>query len=337
MSEISEIIIRDNHAPEFASARAGFGRGLVRAGSENEKVVALAADLAESIQFQNFADKFPRRFAEIGIAEQNMIGVAAGMAHAGMIPFAGSYAAFSPGRNWEQIRTMVALNNLPVKIVGSHAGINVGEDGATHQALEDIALMRVLPNMIVLAPGDAREAEQVAIAISRNSRPVYVRLPRANSELIFGDTHEFKIGRSYLIQEGNGISLFSTGTMLGPTIRAAKILEQLAKIRAEIIHFPTIKPLDVAAVINSAKKTGLVATIEEHQIFAGFGGAVSEILSEKLPTKMLRIGINDQFGQSGKAADLADFYGLTPEKIAAKIAQFLEKNYNDKRKRREEK
>lgn len=308
--------------PNSDSTRAGFGRGLAQAGERNTDVVALTADLAESVQFHHFAERFPERFIEVGIAEQNMVTVASGMAHIGKIPFTGSYAAFSPGRNWEQIRTTIALNNQPVKIVGSHAGLNVGPDGATHQVLEDIALMRTLPNMIVIAPGDAVEAEKVARAVANDSRPTYIRLAREKSPIFSTDDSPFEIGPAYVLREGSDISLLSTGTMTAQVLLAA---DQLARqgVLAEVVHVPTIKPLDEETILKSVRKTGNAVTIEEHQIAGGFGSAIAELLGDQLPTKMKRIGVNDQFGQSGTAAELLDYYGLTADKMVQTITEFL--------------
>ena len=307
---------------EVDSTRAGFGRGLVKAGAANKKVVALTADLAESTQVHLFAEKFSERFIEVGIAEQNLVTVASGMAHVGYIPFASSYAAFSPGRNWEQIKTTIAINDVPVKIIGSHAGLNVGPDGATHQMLEDIALMRTMPNMVVLAPGDAIESEKVAQAMSQDNRPNYVRLARDKSPIFTNDDSPFEVGPAYLLREGYDVSIFATGTMTAQALIAAKNLAK-DNISAEVVHFPTIKPLDEQTLLTSARKTGLVVTIEEHQIHGGFGSLVAEILGENLPTKMKLIGVNDQFGQSGTPAELLDHYGLSADKITQAIKNFL--------------
>lgn len=304
------------------STRAGFGRGLAQAGEDNTNVVALTADLAESVQFHHFAERFPERFIEVGIAEQNLVTVASGVAHIGKIPFTGSYAAFSPGRNWEQIRTTIALNNQPVKIAGSHAGLNVGPDGATHQVLEDIALMRTLPNMVVIAPGDAVEAEKVARTVASDSRPTYVRLAREKSPIFSNNDSPFDIGTAYVLREGSDISLLSTGTMTAQALLAADQLVQRG-VSAEVIHVPTIKPLDDQTILHSVRKTGKVITVEEHQIAGGFGSAIAELLGEQLPTKMKRIGVNDQFGQSGTATELLDHYGLTADKITQAITEFL--------------
>ncbi|MDR1969865.1 MAG: transketolase family protein [Candidatus Nomurabacteria bacterium] len=305
------------------ATRTGFGRGLVIAAEQDERIIALAADLTDSVGFGDFATKFPNRFVEIGIAEQNLVTVASGMAYIGKIPFAASYAIFSPGRNWEQIRTTICINNMPVKIVGSHAGINVGPDGATHQMLEDIALMRVLPNMVVIAPGDSLEAEKAAIAMAADPRPNYVRLAREKSQIFSTTDSPFEIGKAYVLRKGSDVSILSTGTMTDQALVAAEQLKQ-KNISAEVIHVPTIKPLDEETILTSARKTGRVITVEEHQIAGGFGSAITELLAEKSPMPVKRIGVNDQFGQSGTAEELLKHYGLTAENIV-KVAKDFSK------------
>ena len=294
-------------AMKFDPTRAGFGRGLKAAGEANEKVVALCADLTESTQMHLFKEAFPKRFIEIGVAEQNLVTVASGMARAGKIPFTSSYAAFSPGRNWEQIRTTVTLNNQPVKIVGSHAGIYTGKDGATHQMLEDIALMRVLPRMVVIAPGDAIEAEKATKAIAENGQPSYIRLAREKTPVFSLEESPFEIGKAYVLKEGTDVLLAGTGTMTYQMLLAAKLLSEEG-INAEVIHVPTIKPLDSETILASAKKTGRVVTAEEAQIIGGFGSAVTELLSEYLPMPVLRIGMKDRFGESGDPKDLFEAF-----------------------------
>jgi transketolase len=302
--------------------RAGFGRGLKLAGEKNEKVVALCADLTESTQVHIFAEAFPERFIQVGIAEQNLAALASGFACAGKIPFASSYAAFNPGRNWEQIKTTIALNEQPVKIVGGHAGIGVGPDGATHQMLEDIALMRVLPNMVVIVPGDSLEAEKATQAIAENGKPCYLRISRPKTPIISTPETEFEIGKAYVLREGYDVSLIGTGTMTYQLLVAANILAEQG-INAEVVHVPTIKPLDNETILNSARKTGRVVTAEEAQIAGGFGGAVAELLIEKMPTPLLRIGINDRFGESGEPAELFEFFGLTGEHVANKVVNYV--------------
>jgi len=310
-------------AMKMDPTRAGFGRGLKAAGEANEAVVALCADLTESTQMHLFRDAFPKRFVEMGIAEQNLVTVASGMARAGKIPFTSSYAAFSPGRNWEQIRTTVSLNNMPVKIVGSHAGIFTGKDGATHQMLEDIALMRVLPNMVVIAPGDAIEAEKATKAIAENGLPSYIRLAREKTPVFSLDESPFEIGKAYVLKEGTDVALMGTGTMTYQLLVAAKVLAENG-INAEVVHVPTIKPLDEETILASAKKTGRVVTAEEAQIAGGFGSAIAELLSDKLPMPVKRFGMQDRFGESGDPKDLFEAFGLTGEQIAASVKEWCE-------------
>lgn len=302
--------------------RLGFGRGLLAAGLEDDRVVALCADLTESTQVHLFAEKFPDRFIQVGIAEQNLVAVASGIAAAGKIPFASSYAAFNPGRNWEQIKTTVCLNNQPVKIIGCHAGIGVGPDGATHQMLEDVALMRVLPNMIVIAPGDSIEAEKATKAIAFNNKPSYLRLARPKSPVISTNDSPFEVGAAYVLRAGTDVSLLGTGAMTYQLMVASKILAERG-ISAEVVHCPTIKPLDKQVLLDSSRRNGRVVTAEEAQVSGGFGGAVSELLSEELPTPLLRLGVHDRFGESGEPAELFDYFGLTGEHIANKVQEFI--------------
>ncbi|MCA9340152.1 MAG: transketolase family protein [Candidatus Saccharibacteria bacterium] len=302
--------------------RAGFGRGLKAAGEANEKIVALCADLTDSTQMSKFKEAFPNRFVEIGVAEQNLVTVASGMARAGKIPFTSSYAAFSPGRNWEQIRTTACLNDQPVKVVGSHAGVSVGPDGATHQMLEDIALMRVLPNMVVVAPGDSVEAEKATKAIAENGKPSYLRLAREKTPVFSTEESPFEIGKAYVLREGHDVSLLGTGTMTYQLLVAAKELEKHG-VHAEVVHVPTIKPLDEHTILASAKKTGRVVTAEEAQINGGFGAAVAELLSEHLPTPLKRIGMMDRFGESGTPDELLEYFGLTGDKISHTVKEFV--------------
>lgn len=304
--------------------RAGFGRGLKKAGEKNEAVVALCADLTDSTQISLFAKAFPERFIEMGIAEQNLVTVASGLARAGKIPFTSSYAAFSPGRNWEQIRTTITLNDQPVKIIGSHAGVSVGPDGATHQMLEDIALMRVLPNMVVIAPGDSIEAEKATLALAENGKPTYLRLAREKTPIFSTEHAPFEIGKAYKLREGHDVTLLGTGTMTYQLLKAAKMLEEQG-IHAEVVHVPTIKPLDNNTILESVRKTGRVVTAEEAQIAGGFGGAIAELLGEYLPSPLLRLGMKDRFGESGSPAELIKHFGLDSESLARDIKAFVEK------------
>jgi transketolase len=302
--------------------RLGYGRGLKLAGEKDKNIVALCADLTESTQTHLFAESFPDRFIQVGIAEQNLVSVASGLAAVGKIPFAAAYAAFSPGRNWEQIKTTIALNDQPVKIISSHAGVGVGPDGATHQMLEDIAMMRVMPNMIVIAPGDSIEAEKATLAIAGNKKPSYLRLARPKTPVFSTLESPFEIGKAYILRDGRDISLFGTGITTYQLLVAANILAEKG-ISAEVVHVPTIKPIDTEVIIASARRTGRVATAEEAQIVGGLGGAIAEVLGEHLPTPILRIGIEDRYGESGEPDELFDFFGLTGEHMAKKIENFV--------------
>ena len=298
--------------------RKGFGRGLKAAGDANENVVALCADLTDSTQMSLFRDAHPDRFVEIGVAEQNLVTVASGMAAMGKIPFTSSYAAFSPGRNWEQIRTTVCLNEQPVKIVGSHAGISVGPDGATHQMLEDIALMRVLPHMVVVVPGDAIEAEKATRLVAENGQPSYIRLAREATPVFTTDKSPFEIGKAYVLRPGTDITLFGTGTMTYQCLVAARILASDG-IEAEVVHVPTIKPLDDETVLASVRKTGRALSIEEAQIAGGFGSALAELFAAECPVPLHRMGMKDRFGESGSPAELLEHFGLTGKHIAMQV------------------
>lgn len=303
--------------------RAGFGRGLKAAGEKNDQIVALCADLTDSTQMSLFKATFPERFIEIGVAEQNLVTVASGLAHAGKIPFTSSYAAFSPGRNWEQIRTTATLNNVPVKIVGSHAGVSVGPDGATHQMLEDITLMRVLPRMVVLAPGDSIEAEKATQAMAENGQPTYIRLAREKTPVFTTADSPFEIGKAYVLREGSDVALFGTGTMTYQLLAAAKLLAEQG-VEAEVVHVPTVKPLDKDTLLASAKKTGRVVTAEEAQINGGFGSAIAELLSENLPMPVKRLGMQDRFGESGEPNELLEHFELTGATMVPHIKAFIE-------------
>lgn len=303
--------------------RAGFGRGLKAAGEANELIVALCADLTESTQMHLFKEAFPKRFIEVGVAEQNLVTVASGLARAGKIPFTSSYAAFSPGRNWEQIRTTIALNNQPVKIVGSHAGLYTGADGATHQMLEDIALMRVLPNMTVVVPGDSLEAEKATQLIAENGKPTYLRLTREKTPVFTTPDTPFEIGKAYVLREGHDVCLVGTGVMTYQLLVAAKELEKQG-IQAEVVHVPTIKPLDEETILASARKCGRVVTVEEGQVKGGLGGAIAEFLSEVLPMPIKRLGMQDHFGESGKPDELLEHFRLSGLLIAEDIKSFID-------------
>lgn len=304
--------------------RNGFGRGLKAAGEANEKVVALCADLTGSTKIDAFATAFPDRFFQTGIAEQNLVTVSSGFAAQGFIPYCSSYAAFSPGRSWEQIKTTVALNDRPVKIIGSHAGLMTGPDGATHQMLEDVALMRAMPNMVVIVPCDAKEAEKATVAMSEDPRPNYLRLARDSVPTFTTDSTPFEIGKAQVFREGSDVTIIATGVMTYQSLLAAQTLAKDG-ISAEVIHVATIKPLDEAVVLSSAKKTGHVITVEEAQIAGGLGGAVAELLSEKHPTLLRRIGVNDSYGESGNPEELMRAYGLTHTHISLAAHELMTK------------
>lgn len=290
--------------------RAGFGRGLLEAGRHNKNVVALCADLTESTKMDAFAKEFPDRFVEIGVAEQNLVTVAAGMAAMGKIPFTSSYAAFSPGRNWEQIRTTICLNDVNVKVVGSHAGVSVGPDGATHQMLEDIALMRALPNMQVIVPCDSVQAQKATELLAKSNKPAYIRLAREATPIVTTGDTPFTLGKAEVYRQGSDVTIAACGTMVYEALAAA---EKFAKegVEAEVINVAVIKPLDSTTILASVRKTGAIVTAEEAQVTGGLGGAIAEVLAEQHPAPMSRIGVQDEFGQSGKPEELLAHYKLT--------------------------
>ena len=306
----------------FEPIRKGFGKGLVKAGKDNPQVVAACADLTDSTQMGLFKTEFPDRFFEIGVAEQNLVTVGSGLAAMGKIPYVSSYAAFSPGRNWEQIRTTICINDRPVKIVGSHAGVSVGPDGATHQMLEDIALMRVLPNMVVIVPCDSLQAEKATQAMASDSRPNYLRLAREATAIITNEQTPFEIGKSYVYREGTDVTIFACGTLVYESLVAAEILNSDG-ISVEVVNVATIKPLDQETILASVSKTRLVVTVEEAQINGGLGGAISELLSEHLPTRIQRIGMQDRFGESGEPDELIKHFHLDSISIAHSVKELL--------------
>ena len=314
---MSNMYLADNVlSPDVAQEpiRAGFGRGLAASAARDVRVVGACADLTDSTHMGEFAKAFPERFIEIGIAEQNLVTVGSGLASQGKIPFVSSYAAFAPGRCWEQIRTTICLNDQPVKIVGSHAGVSVGPDGATHQMLEDMAIMRVLPNMVVIAPCDSVEAEKATFAMALNERPNYLRLAREKTPIITTRGTPFEIGKAYVYRPGVDISLITTGTM---TYHALVAAEKLAHdgIIAEVVHVPTIKPLDRETILESVRKTKCVVTAEEGQMVGGLGSSITELLSEECPVPVRRIGMKDRFGESGEPNELLIHFGLDANHI----------------------
>ena len=300
------------------SIRKAFGETLAKLGETNSDIVVLDADLACSTQTKIFADKFPDRFFDCGIAEQNMTATAAGLAAAGKIPFISSFAVFATGRNYDQIRNAICYPGFNVKIVGTHCGVTVGEDGATHQALEDISLMRGLPNMTVIAPADCHECREAIKYAAAHKGPVYIRISRCNVPDIFDDNYKFDINKALVVQEGNDVSLFTHGETLAEALNAAEQLKR-HDISVEVINVPVIKPLDKSTIVNSAKKTRFSVVVENHSIYGGLGSAVCEVLSETIGAKVFRIGINDEFGQSGNSDELLKYYGLDSDSLTEKI------------------
>ena len=302
-----------NDDVEQAPIRKGFGEGLLLAGEKDENVVGLCADLTESTQMHLFANKFPERFIQVGVAEQNLVTITSGLAAMGKIPFCSSYAMFSPGRNWEQIRTTITYNDRPVKIAGSHAGISVGPDGGTHQALEDIALMRVMPNIDVISPCDAIEAKKATQALAKTKKPAYLRLAREKTPIVTTEETPFEIGEAeiyWLPDVGLAqIGIIATGSLMYRALLAAKELETEG-IKTKVMNLASIKPIDKDAIITLAKECRAIVTVEEHQIAGGMGSAVAEVLAQNFPVPIEFIGIQDKFGQSGSPDELIEHYGM---------------------------
>jgi transketolase len=316
---------------EEKPTRDGFGEGLVRAAEKDSRIVALCADLTESVRMEEFRTKFPNRFFEVGITEQAMSGVASGMAAMGYIPFIASYAMFSPGRNWEQIRTTIAYNNRPVKVVGAHAGVSVGPDGATHQALEDIALMRVMPNMEIFVPCDAIEARAITEHIATTNKPSYIRLTREKTPLMLQDGYAWNGGKAYIMhipkhkhggQFSLSVGIVACGPVIYEAIKAAKELEKEG-IGVTVVNMPQVKPLDGAFLLRFVKEMKAIVTVEEAQAIGGLGGSIAEFLGEHYPMRITRVGIEDRFGQSGKPQELYEEYGLTSKHIVEKVRSVL--------------
>lgn len=319
MSNLHDIAEGIFEKPVTAATRDGFGEALMQLGESNKDVVVLCADLAESTRTLSFKEKYPERYVELGVAEQNLAAVASGMASYGKIPFITSYSAFNPGRNNEQIRTTIALNDVPVKICGMHAGISVGPDGATHQALEDMALMRVLPNMTVISPCDAIEARKATLEAATLGGPVYLRFGREKTPIMTTDTSPFHIGKANLVWESENpeVAIIATGPLLFQALKAAKALE--GEIKVVVLNVHTIKPLDVEAVVGVAKRAGAVVTVEEHQVMGGMGSTIAECLATHFPVPIGFVGAQDRFGQSGTMDELLAEYGLDATFIAAAV------------------
>ncbi len=304
--------------------RDGYGQGLVIAGEADPNVVVLCADLTESTRSEPFAKKFPERFLEIGVAEQNLAAIAAGLGISGKIPFISSYAVFSPGRNWEQIRTTISYNDSNVKIAGAHAGISVGPDGATHQAVEDIATMRVMANMRVFAPCDVHEARKVTVAAAKVWGPVYMRFAREKTPVVTTEETPFVPGKALVLWTSKKpqVAIIGCGPLLYQSLLAARDLEKEG-IGTMVLDSHTVKPLDEEKIIEAAKKCGAVVTVEEHQVMGGLGGAIAELLAKKLPTPMEFIGLQNTFGESGAPAELIEKYGMGVKDIKAAVKKVL--------------
>ena len=300
------------------SIREAFGKKLVELGSQYPNIVVLDADLSCSTQTKMFAKEYPNRFFNIGIAEQNMISTASGLALTGKIPFAATFAMFATGRTYDQIRTSVCYQKANVKIIGTHGGITVGEDGATHQALEDVSLMRGLPNMTVIVPTDCNECAQVIEFAAKHRGPVYIRLSRNNLPDLYPADYKFNLNKAVVLKEGKDVTIISNGDIMSEVCNAVNMLEEKG-INAELISLPVVKPLDVSTIVESAKKTGLVVTIENHSVCGGIGSAISEALSEVYPTRVVKMGINDTFGQSGTPKDLLKHYELDADSLVNRI------------------
>ncbi len=306
---------------KLVPTRNGFGDGVTEAGKKDKRIVVLSADLTESTRALTFKNAFPDRFIQIGVSEQSMAAIAAGLALEGFVPFIASYACFSPGRNWEQIRLVAAMQNLPIKIMGAHAGVSVGPDGSTHQMLEDIALMRVLPNMTVLAPCDYLETKRAVIASAKLSGPVYVRFARHASPAFTLAKTPFEIGRAEIFREGRDVAIIACGPLVHEALLAAKLLEENG-VSACVMNCHTIKPLDEETIVKAAKKCGRVVTIEEAQTVGGLGGAVAECLGAHAPTPLLRLGMHG-FGTSGEPQELIKYFHLDRKSIAKDVLAFL--------------
>lgn len=315
-----------NLAVEQIPTRKGYGEGLLEAGKLDSQIVALCADLTESTQTHLFAKEFPNRFIQIGVAEQNLATVASGMASMGKIPFITSYAMFSPGRNWEQIRTTICYNDQNVKVIGSHSGVSVGPDGGTHQAIEDIAIMRVIPRMTVVAPCDVIEAKKATLAIAKHKGPVYMRLTREKTPVITTVETEFTLGKANVLVKSDKpqVAIFASGPLVYNALMAARKLKTF-DIDVSVTNVHTIKPLDQETIISEAKLAGKVVTVEEHQVVGGLGSAIAEVLVENYPVPMRFIGVRDLFGQSGSPNELIEYYGMGIDQII-KTVQDLVKN-----------
>lgn len=313
---------------KMLGTRDVYGDVLIELGTENKEIVVLDADLSSSTRTSKFAKKFPDRFFNMGVSEQDMMGTAAGFAAAGKIPFASTFAVFATGRAWEQVRQAICLPRLNVKIVATHAGITVGEDGASHHSTEDIALMRVLPNMTVIVPADGYETMALVRTIAKHKGPVYVRLSRDKFPVLYPESCEFEIGKAKVHSIGEDVNIIACGLMVSVSLEAAEELK-MEGLSIGVINMSTIKPLDNDVILKAVKESGAIVTAEEHSIIGGLGGAVAELISENRPAILKRIGINDRFGMSGRAAELIEHYGLTKDNIKKTVYHVMEKRRSE--------
>jgi transketolase len=316
--------IQGKETERKVATRDAYGETLLELGRERKEIVVLDADLSGSTKTKKFAKEFPDRFFNIGVSEQDLIGTASGLSLAGKLPFASTFAVFETGRAWEQIRQTVCYSHLNVKLVATHSGITVGEDGASHQAVEDVALMRVLPNMTVIVPADGSETKQVIRAVADYDGPVYVRLGRSKVPTVMPDDYRFKIGKAYTFNIGSDVTIIAMGIMVAAALEAARLLQDEG-IDAGVINMSTVKPLDEETLLKASKKSKLILTAEEHSVIGGLGSAVSEFLSGNHPVRVIRIGMQDSFGCSGKSGELLKLYGLTADNIAKTAKDALKK------------
>lgn len=312
---------------EKEATRNAYGKALVSLGAENPDIVVLDADLSKSTKTVDFAKKYPQRFFNMGVAEQNLMGTAAGLAAAGKIPFASTFAIFATGRAFEQIRNSIAYPQLNVKIAATHAGITVGEDGSSHQAVEDIAVMRAVPNMTVLVPADGEETRQVIRAAASYQGPVYIRMGRLDVPLLFDGNYRFEIGKANILREGTDAAIMANGIMVAMALEAAEELAQ-AGISVGVVNVASVKPLDVETIVRTAQQTKAVVSAEEHNIMGGLGGALAEVLAENAPVPMVRVGIKDTFGESGRPQELLEKYGLTRDALITAVHEVIAKKKN---------
>jgi transketolase len=309
---------------EKIATREAYGKALVKLGAENPRVVVLDADLSKSTKTADFKKNYPERFFNMGIAEQNLLGTAAGLAASGKIPFASTFAVFATGRAFEQIRNSIAYTKLNVKIAATHAGLTVGEDGASHQAIADIAVMRSLPNMTVIVPADGIEAEKAVLAAAEKEGPIYIRLGRSGVPVLFGEDYDYIIGKAAIMRTGSDASVIACGIMVADALKAAEELA-VEGISLRVVNMATIKPIDQEAIISAARETGAIVTAEEHNIIGGLGSAVAEVLAENIPTPLERVGVKDVFGESGKPQELLEKYSLTAKDIKEAVYRVIKR------------